>query len=116
MDIIIYSICCYLNYKQAKQANLSGGKYAFYTFLGIIAGLFAGSLLILNFLPTNDPQFREVMRSVMQKPIDMERALYIQEKIGFLNKLIFFFSGIGGYLFVRYLLHKKIDTDNSQKI
>ncbi len=110
MDIIAYTICCYLNYKQAKQAQLSGGKYAFFTVLGIMGGLIIGALLIMNFLPTDDPQFREIMKSAMKEPMNVEQAMYIQEKIGFLNKLIFFFSGIGGFLFVRYLLHKKIEA------
>lgn len=109
MDLIVYGICCYLNYKQAKLANLNGGKYAFFTFLGITGCLFIGSLLIINFLPTADPHFRETVTSMMQDGTSMEKtAEYIQGNIGFLNKTIFFFSGIGGYLFVRYLLHKKI--------
>lgn len=110
MELLIFIFCCYLNYNRAKQANLNGGRWAFYTFIAIFGTLLIGAAAILIYLVSNDPQMQSLVKDMSSSRDDEAIKQYVTGKLSLLNQLFMFFCGIGGYLFVRYFLNKKIGT------
>ena len=71
----------------------------------------AGSAILLYSLAAKDPALKAMITD--RQPDSDALLQYMQDKITFLHQLIMFFSGIGGYLFVRYVLNKKIETQHN---
>ena len=110
MELILFIICCYLNYSRAKRGGLNGGKWALYTFLAILGGLLIGATTIMIYLMANDPELQNMISDASASRNDEELRQYVQGKMHFLNQLFMLFCGIGGYLFVRYRLGRRTDT------
>jgi hypothetical protein len=72
----------------------------------MFAGLMIGGIDILLSLISRDAELKSM---IMEVPQDREATMvYLQDKITWLHQLFVLFCGIGGYLFTRYILNKKI--------
>ncbi len=112
MELIIFGICCYLNYSRAKLAQLSGGKWALYSALSIFVALFIGAAFLMIFMTVQDPEFKRMFTDASTSGNTNEFNEYVMSKMTIINQLFILFCGVGGYLFVRYLLNKKIEVTN----
>ncbi len=91
---------------RARTQQLSGIKWAFYTFMAVIAGWFAGSMIMITILMIRFPELLQVAGSPDITP--QEVSAYILERVNPIVADIFMlFCGLGGYLFVRHRLIKK---------
>lgn len=106
MEILIFILCCYLNYSRAKIAQFNGAKWALLTLALIFVGLMIGGIALLLSFAAKDQEFNRLLTAVPQDKT--ATMLYLQKKITFLHQLLVIFCGLGGYFLVRYMLERKI--------
>jgi hypothetical protein len=105
MGIFIVIFFCFRNYMRARAQALSGVKWGFYTFLAVIAGWLAGSMIMVIILMIRFPELLQLAGSPDITP--QEVSAFILERVNPIVADIFMlFCGLGGYLFVRHRLIK----------
>jgi|GEM_PF-1693002 len=112
MELLVYIFCCYLNYSRAKLAHLSGAKWALFTFIAILITAVIGFTTVIVVLFSKDPNVQAMINEMSKTGDDSELQQYILKNVNFLNQLFVFFCGLGGYLFIRYILNKKVERVN----
>lgn len=113
MELILYLFCCYLNYSKAKIAKLNGFKWALFTFLAIMVLLLVAATLILVSMISKNPELQKLINEMSTTGNQDAVKKYIQENINFLNEMLMFCAGLGGYLYIKYILDKKIVQTNN---
>lgn len=95
------------------MAQLNGAKWALYTFGAIFLMLLIAATVILTIMIVQDPELQRLINEMSVTGNEDEVKRNMQAHINFLNELLMFFAGLGGYLFVKYLLDKKIGNNNN---
>ncbi len=97
---------------RARAQALSGAKWALYTFLAVVAGWFAGSMIMVMILMIRFPEFLELAGTPDITPPEI--SAFLMERINPVVADIFLLvCGLGGYLFVRHRLIKKAPSPPS---
>jgi len=106
MGLLLTIFFCIRNYIRAKAKRLNAGKWAFLTFLAVIAGWFAGCMIVVTILLTRYPELIAMVNEPGTGPSEIAPA--ISERMNpFVAELFLLFCGLGGYLFVRHQLIRK---------
>lgn len=104
--VVLLIFGCITNYAKARAAQLNAALWSFLTVLAIFIGLFIGSFIVAIIMMIKDPGFLSVMQ---QHPGDQEFMMkYMSEHHNLLvMELFLLVCGVGGYLFINYLIKKK---------
>lgn len=107
MALFILVWGCFRNYLRARVGQLNAGRWAVATFFSILVAWFVGALIMVVIMVIKDPQ----LRVLMTKPdVDREELLrYTQANMNAtISEVFMMVCAIGGYLFVRYMLIRKL--------
>jgi hypothetical protein len=90
---------------KARAANLNAALWSFYTFLAIVGSWLIGSVIVTGIMIARDPVLRNMFST---QPPDKDGILeYLKTQNMMIPQIFIMFCGIGGYLFIHYLLSRK---------
>jgi hypothetical protein len=91
---------------KARAANLNAALWTFYAFLSILCSWAIGSIIVTMILLLRDPVLRGMLT---QQPPDKDGIMnYLKTQNLLLPEIFLLFCGVGGYLFIHYLISKKL--------
>lgn len=106
MELGILIFCCIRNYFRAGAANLNAALWSFYTFLACLVSWFIGGIIVTIIMIVRDPKLKTML---MQNPPDQDGVMqYLMSKNILVPQLFLLVCMVGGYLFVRYLIGKRM--------
>lgn len=104
MEIVLI-FCCVRSYMKARAARLNAALWTFYTFLAILFSWIIGSIIVTVILILRDPSLRHMLT---QQPPDRDGIMnYLKTQNLLIPEIFLLFCGIGGYLFIHYLISKR---------
>jgi hypothetical protein len=90
---------------KARAANLNAALWTFYTFLAIVGAWVIGSVIVTAIMIAKDPVLRNMFST---QPPDKDGILeYLKTQNMVIPQIFIMFCGVGGYLFIHYLLTRK---------
>jgi hypothetical protein len=96
---------------KARAAKLNAALWTFYTFLSILFSWLVGSIIVTFILILRDPALR---RMLTHQPPDRDGVMnYLKTQNLLLPEIFLLFCGIGGYLFIHYLITKKMELTSN---
>ncbi len=109
MELGILIFCCIRNYFRARAANLNAALWTFYTLLASLIAWFIGGVIVTLILLARYPQIKKML---LQQPPDREGIIsYMAGQNLFVAQIFLVVCMLGGYLFVRHLLLRKIPLE-----
>lgn len=102
---IVFILCCIRMYVKARAANLNAALWTFYTFISILVAWLAGIVMVAIIFLVRDPNLRSLITKV---PADRDAVMkHIMSQNMLIPEIFLMFCGLGGFLFVNYLVSKR---------
>lgn len=111
MAFILLLFLCLRIYLRAKHHGQPPGKWVIYNILSVVAAWFIGAMISSIIFMIKDPGLRKMMTQT--QPDQQAVMQYFASQDMFFPELFILFCGIGGYLFIRHRLIRKIMSQNN---
>lgn len=108
MEIGILIFFCIRNYFKARAAQLNAALWSFYTFLACMITWAIGGVIMSIIMISRDPQLKDIL---LRQPADRQAVVnHLTQKNLLVPQLFLIVCMAGGYLFIRHLLSKRLQS------
>jgi|GEM_PF-4509087 len=95
----------------ARRGGLNSTVWALLAVVGVLAGMFLGSVIMVFILLAKDPGLLKLIEANRNNQQFMTDYLLRTQNV-YIMEIFLMFSGVGGYLFVRHHLLKRLPPED----